>query len=133
APTNAGIQTRLRRTTVCPSSIVCVHTGHSIFVVHESRLVEVSGDPLPAKLKTRGIPWQGRSAAELAFPAVIRYQEAARLAVSRADDRPDFAPICSTCCLGNCQWTHGRFGLVDQGCLSFQRLNRQQRAASGSA
>src|SRR5690606_10511437 len=59
-----------------------VHTGNSIFLVHESRLVGVSGDPLPAKLKTRGIPWQGRSAVELAFPAVIRYQEAARLAVS---------------------------------------------------
>ncbi|TFL14208.1 DUF1073 domain-containing protein [Pusillimonas caeni] len=59
-----------------------VHTGSATFVVHESRLVEVGGDPLPAKLKTRGIPWQGRSVAEMAFPAVMRFQEGVRLAVS---------------------------------------------------
>ena len=59
-----------------------VHAGSTTFYVHESRLVEVSGDPLPDKLKTRGIPWQGRSAAEQAFPAVMRFHEAARLSVS---------------------------------------------------
>lgn len=59
-----------------------VHTGNAIFTVHETRLIEVPGDPLPAKLQTRGIPWQGRSEAEMAFPAILRFQESAQLAVS---------------------------------------------------
>lgn len=57
-----------------------IHNSGATFIVHESRLIEISGDPLPAKLRTRGIPWQGRSVAEMAFPAVTRYLESLRLA-----------------------------------------------------
>lgn len=59
-----------------------IHTGQAIFTVHESRLVEIPGDPLPAKARLRGIPWEGRSVAAQAFPAITRYLEALRLAVN---------------------------------------------------
>lgn len=45
------------------------------FLVHESRLVEVPGDPLPAKLNRKGIPWAGRPAVTRAFRAIRRYVE----------------------------------------------------------
>ena len=45
------------------------------FLVHESRLVEVPGDPLPAKLNQKGIPWAGRAAVTRAFRAIRRYAE----------------------------------------------------------
>jgi phage-related protein (TIGR01555 family) len=59
-----------------------IHTGGAIFTVHESRLIEIPGDPLPAKARLRGIPWEGRSVATQAFPAITRYLEALRLSVS---------------------------------------------------
>ena len=59
-----------------------IHSGGAIFTVHESRLIEIPGDPLPAKARTRGIPWEGRSVAAQAFPAVTRYLEALRLSVN---------------------------------------------------
>lgn len=59
-----------------------VHGGSATFIVHESRLIEVSGDPLPAKMRLRGIPWEGGSAASQAFAAVSRYEESLQLAVS---------------------------------------------------
>lgn len=45
------------------------------FFVHESRLIEVPGDPLPAKLSRTGIPWAGRPAVTRAFRAIRRYGE----------------------------------------------------------
>ncbi|CAB3911585.1 hypothetical protein LMG3410_04860 [Achromobacter aegrifaciens] len=45
------------------------------FFVHESRLIEIPGDPLPAKLNRKGIPWAGRSAVTRAFRAIRRYGE----------------------------------------------------------
>lgn len=45
------------------------------FFVHESRLIEVPGDPLPAKLNRKGIPWAGRPAVARAFRAIRRYSE----------------------------------------------------------
>lgn len=45
------------------------------FFVHESRLIEVPGDPLPAKLNRKGIPWAGRPAVTRAFRAIRRYSE----------------------------------------------------------
>ncbi|SSW67292.1 hypothetical protein AVE30378_02548 [Achromobacter veterisilvae] len=45
------------------------------FFVHESRLIEVPGDPLPAKLNRKGIPWAGRPAVTRAFRAIRRYGE----------------------------------------------------------
>ncbi len=45
------------------------------FFVHESRLIEISGDPLPAKLNRKGIPWAGRPAVSRAFRAIRRYGE----------------------------------------------------------
>jgi len=59
-----------------------VHTGRDVFIVHESRLIEIPGDPLPAKLRVRGIPWEGRSVADQAFQAVDMYLKSLRLAVS---------------------------------------------------
>ncbi|CAB3863185.1 hypothetical protein LMG26858_02330 [Achromobacter anxifer] len=45
------------------------------FFVHESRLIEIPGDPLPAKLNRKGIPWAGRPAVARAFRAIRRYGE----------------------------------------------------------
>ncbi|WP_237173030.1 phage portal protein [Paracandidimonas lactea] len=59
-----------------------IHNGGATFIVHESRLIEISGDPLPAKMRLRGIPWEGGSAASQAFAAVSRYEESLQLAVS---------------------------------------------------
>ncbi|WP_258129229.1 phage portal protein [Achromobacter anxifer] len=51
------------------------------FFVHESRLIEVPGDPLPAKLNRKGIPWAGRPAVTRAFRAIRRYGEGLRWAL----------------------------------------------------
>lgn len=48
------------------------------FFVHESRLIEVPGDPLPAKLNRKGIPWAGRPAVARAYRAIRRYGEGLR-------------------------------------------------------
>ncbi len=45
------------------------------FFVHESRLIEVPGDPLPAKMNRKGISWAGRPAVARAFRAIRRYSE----------------------------------------------------------
>ncbi|CUI29672.1 DUF1073 domain-containing protein [Achromobacter xylosoxidans] len=45
------------------------------FFVHESRLIEIPGDPVPAKLNRKGIPWAGRPAVSRAFHAIRRYGE----------------------------------------------------------
>jgi len=48
------------------------------FFVHESRLIEVPGDPLPAKLNRTGIPWAGRPAVSAAYRAIRRYRAGLR-------------------------------------------------------
>ncbi|WP_454703444.1 phage portal protein [Achromobacter pestifer] len=51
------------------------------FFVHESRLIEVPGDPLPAKLNRKGIPWAGRPAVIRTYSAIRRYSEGLRWAL----------------------------------------------------
>lgn len=51
------------------------------FFVHESRLIEIPGDPLPAKLNRKGIPWAGRPAVTRAFRSIRRYGEGLRWAL----------------------------------------------------
>ncbi len=51
------------------------------FFVHESRLIEIPGDPLPAKLNRKGIPWAGRPAVTRAFRAIRRYGDGLRWAL----------------------------------------------------
>ena len=56
-----------------------VTTGNSgtsgFFVVHESRLLPVYGDPLPARLKIGAVvPWAGRSAATAPYRSIERYE-----------------------------------------------------------
>ena len=51
------------------------------FFVHESRLIEVPGDPLPAKLNRKGIPWAGRPAVTRTYSAIRRYSEGLRWAL----------------------------------------------------
>lgn len=45
------------------------------FKVHESRLIEFGGDPLPREMITDNIPWKGRSVASGVYPAICSYQE----------------------------------------------------------
>lgn len=59
-----------------------VTKGRAQFLVHESRLIPVSGDPIPGGLRSINIPWAGRSVADRAFPAVMNYLIAQDLAVS---------------------------------------------------
>lgn len=59
-----------------------VASGNAQFRVHESRLIEVSGDRLPTAMQMRGIPWEGRSVAKRAYPAIDHYLESQVLAVN---------------------------------------------------
>lgn len=52
------------------------------FIVHESRIVPVPGDPIPRERRLSGIPWEGRPVATRAFIAVQHYYNALELAVS---------------------------------------------------
>ncbi|PZT35135.1 hypothetical protein A7X93_00580 [Stenotrophomonas maltophilia] len=49
-------------------------------LVHESRLIEVPGEPLPAHMRQDNIPWRGRAAATRAFRRIRDYIEATNLA-----------------------------------------------------
>ncbi|HFF6216680.1 DUF1073 domain-containing protein [Stenotrophomonas maltophilia] len=49
-------------------------------LVHESRLIEVPGEPLPAQMRQDNIPWRGRAAATRAFRRIRDYVEATNLA-----------------------------------------------------
>lgn len=49
-------------------------------LVHESRLVEVPGDPMPASMKQDSIPWRGRAAASRAFRRIRDYIDSVGLA-----------------------------------------------------
>lgn len=63
-----------------------VNAGNSgssgFFVVHESRLLPVYGDPLPTRLKIGAVvPWAGRSAATAPYRAIERYERSLTLAL----------------------------------------------------
>lgn len=50
------------------------------FTVHESRILPVYGDPLPARMRLGArVPWLGRSAAIEGYAAIERYQKSVRL------------------------------------------------------
>ncbi|UQI42746.1 MULTISPECIES: DUF1073 domain-containing protein [Pseudomonadota] len=52
------------------------------FTVHESRLLPVYGDPLPARRKIGArVPWLGRSAAIEAYSAIDSYKRSLRLSI----------------------------------------------------
>lgn len=52
-----------------------VSTGFANFVVHETRIIPVPGDPLPMTVNQTSIPWAGRSIADRVYPAIGRYTE----------------------------------------------------------
>lgn len=52
-----------------------VSTGFANFVVHETRIIPVAGDPLPMAVNQTSIPWAGRSVADRVYPAIARYTE----------------------------------------------------------
>lgn len=55
--------------------------GNTAFVVHESRLIEIGGDPLPQQLAmAKGVPWAGRSAVDRSYKSILEYCEAVTLA-----------------------------------------------------
>lgn len=63
-----------------------LNTGNSgtsgYYVVHESRLLPVYGDPLPARLKVgAAVPWIGRSAATATYRSIERYERSLVLAL----------------------------------------------------
>lgn len=49
-------------------------------LVHESRLIEVPGDTIPASMKRDNIPWRGRAAASRPFRRIREYIEGVCLA-----------------------------------------------------
>lgn len=74
---NFGMPERYRVRTAATASI------DADFVVHESRLIPISGDPLPRRMAAiKGVPWAGRSAATRAFAAVSRFQQSLRWALN---------------------------------------------------
>lgn len=57
-----------------------VRGAGSQVLVHESRLIPVPGEPLPAAMRRDSIPWRGRSAASRPFARIRDYTEAVALA-----------------------------------------------------
>ncbi|MDC8803930.1 DUF1073 domain-containing protein [Halomonas pacifica] len=56
--------------------------GAGYFVVHESRLLPVPGEPLPARLKVGAtVPWAGRPSADAAYRTISRYERALKLSL----------------------------------------------------
>lgn len=53
-----------------------VKTGTQEFVVHESRLLGLSGDTLPDNMKHTRIAWQGRDAVSRAYQTILNYEAA---------------------------------------------------------
>ena len=49
--------------------------GHS-FVVHESRIIPVTGGPLPKGANQTGVPWMGRAEVSRAYRSICRYEQA---------------------------------------------------------
>lgn len=52
------------------------------FLVHESRVIEISGEPLPDSMRADGIYWSGRPSVDRAYAAVRRLTESLGLAQS---------------------------------------------------
>lgn len=46
------------------------------FVVHESRVITLSGEPMPRVLQANGLYWQGRIAVERAYQTIVQYLNA---------------------------------------------------------
>lgn len=59
-----------------------VSVARAQFVVHESRVIPVPGDPLPRQLCTSGIPWHGRDAATRPYRTIENYLTSQSLSVS---------------------------------------------------
>lgn len=57
-----------------------VNNGSASFIVHETRVIPVSGEPLPIQANVSGVPWAGRSVTDRGYPAIRRYTEALELA-----------------------------------------------------
>ena len=53
-----------------------VHTAGGSFIVHESRLIPLAGDPMPQSVKSSRIYWQGRNAVTRGYKAVLEWEEA---------------------------------------------------------
>jgi uncharacterized protein len=51
--------------------------GNAEFVIHESRVIEIPGGPIPAaNVNTTGVPWAGRGLSTRAVQAIERYRRA---------------------------------------------------------
>jgi phage-related protein (TIGR01555 family) len=59
---------------------LAVRGAGSQVLVHESRLIPVPGEPLPAAMRRDSIPWRGRSAASRPFARIRDYTDAVGLA-----------------------------------------------------
>lgn len=53
-----------------------VNSGNQNFIVHESRLITLSGDPLPPNTNTSNVYWQGRSAVDRPYQCIIQWIDA---------------------------------------------------------
>lgn len=58
---------------------IAVRGAGTQVLVHESRLVEVPGEPLPSSMKHDSIPWRGRAAAARPFRRIRDYIESLML------------------------------------------------------
>lgn len=53
------------------------------FTVHESRLIPISGDPLPRRMAAiKGVPWAGRNAVRRAYQVINQYRQSLRWSLS---------------------------------------------------
>jgi len=59
---------------------LAVRGAGSQVLVHESRLIPVPGEPLPASMRRDSIPWRGRAAVSRSFARIRDYTEAVGLA-----------------------------------------------------
>lgn len=59
-----------------------VRMDRAQFLVHESHIIPVPGDPLPRLLQLSGIPWQGRPAVSRPFKTIENYLTSQALSVS---------------------------------------------------
>ncbi|WP_313377994.1 phage portal protein [Achromobacter insolitus] len=89
------------------------------FFVHESRLIEIPGDPLPAKLNRKGIPWAGRPAVTRAYSAIRRYSDGLRWGLRLLEKKQ--------------QAVHKMTGLVDAIIAGQERAVRERVEMTDSA
>ncbi|ADP15393.1 phage portal protein [Achromobacter xylosoxidans] len=103
---NFGIPELYRVRTQTPGAV------SAEFFVHESRLIEIPGDPLPAKLNRKGIPWAGRPAVTRAYSAIRRYSDGLRWALRLLEKKQ--------------QAVHKMTGLVDAIVAGQERAVRER-------